>query len=143
MLGGVDCTPEIRQVLRDAGVVVAWVFGSRATGRATPSSDIDVAVCAEDGRAMGLLELSRLERALDTLLEGPADVTDFGTAPLELRARIVTEGRVLCSDDEPLRVRLTVDTQSRWEDLRPALREMDRAYLAAVADRPPAGGAGG
>lgn len=122
-------------MLRDAGVAVAWVFGSRATGRATATSDTDVAVCATGGRRLGLLELSRLERELDRLLPVPVDVTDFARAPLELRGRIVIEGRVLCSDDEPLRVRVTVDTQSRWEGLRPALREMDRAYLTALAGR--------
>ena len=48
---------------------------------------------------------------------------------------MVLTGVLLLSDDEPLRVRFVVDTQSRWEDLRPALEEGTRAYLAAVAAR--------
>lgn len=59
----------------------------------------------------------------------------FERAPPQLQARIVLEGRLLYSADEPLRVRTVVETQSRWEDVRPAVREMDRAYLEAVARR--------
>jgi predicted nucleotidyltransferase len=132
----VDCTPGIAAALREAGVAVAWLFGSRAAGTAQAGSDVDIAVHSARGLPPpGLLALSRLARALEPHLPGPADLTDFERAPLELRARIVLTGRVLHSDDEPLRVRVTVDTQSRWEDVRPALEKMDRAYLAAVAAR--------
>ncbi|CAN5208817.1 hypothetical protein BH20ACT8_BH20ACT8_02030 [soil metagenome] len=132
----VDCTPAIRQALGDAGVAVAWVFGSRVDGTAGPTSDTDVAVLSVAGRPpLGLLDLTRLARKLDPHLPGSVDLTVFERAPLELRARIVTQGRLLCSHDETLRVGVTVDTQSRWEDVRPALRAMDQSYLAAVAGR--------
>jgi predicted nucleotidyltransferase len=134
----VNGTPVISQTLRDAGAAVAWVFGSRGDGTGGPSSDVDIAVLSAAARPpLGLLELSGLARKLDPHLPGSVDLTVFERAPLELRARIVTQGRVLCSHDEPLRVRVTVDTQSRWEDVRPALHTMDQSYLAAVAERRP------
>lgn len=116
--------------------MVTWLFGSRATGLARPASDIDLAVLTADGQAsLGLLERAALAGELEELLAAPVDLVDFRTAPLELRARIVTTGQLLHSDDEALRVRTVVLTQSRWEDVRPAVREMDQAYLTAVSER--------
>ncbi|CAN5230222.1 hypothetical protein BH23ACT9_BH23ACT9_12440 [soil metagenome] len=138
-----DCTPALRQAFQDAGVSVAWLFGSRAQGTHRSGSDVDIAVHSMTGRPpLGLLALSRLARLLDPLLPGPADLVAFERASLEVRARIVMTGQVLCSDDESLRVRVTVNTQSRWEDVRPALAEMDRAYLKAVASRGQESGGG-
>lgn len=126
----------LTEPLRAAGVAVAWLFGSRATGRARPDSDTDIAVLAtQDRPPLGLLELSALEGQLAQALDGPVEVVDFARAPLELQARIVLEGQCVYSADEPLRVRTVVETQSRWEDVRQALEEMDRAYLTAVAER--------
>lgn len=115
---------------------MTWLFGSRATGHARPASDVDLAVLtADDETSLGLLGQAALAGELEDLFGVRVDVVDFRRAPLELRARIVTTGRLLQSDDEPLRVRTVVLTQSRWEDVRPAVREMDQAYLSAVARR--------
>lgn len=129
-------TPRFAQAPARSGVAVAWLFASGARNEDTEQSDLDVAVLARSGRQpLDLLEISELTGTLEALLGESVDVVAFERAPLQLRARIVLEGQVLYSQDEPLRVRTVVDTQSRWEDLRPALAEMDRAYLAAVARR--------
>lgn len=127
---------RVQTCLAHAGVAVAWLFGSRARGEVTARSDTDVAVLARVDRGpLSLLELSRLAGWLEDLLPPPVEVIAFELATIELRARVVIGGRTLVSLDEPLRVRTIVDVQSRWEDVRPALREMDEGYLAAVAAR--------
>ncbi len=127
---------RVQTCLAHAGVAVAWLFGSRARGEVTARSDTDVAVLARVDRGpLSLLELSRLAGWLEDLLPPPVEVIAFKCATIELRARVVIGGRTLVSLDEPLRVRTIVDVQSRWEDVRPALREMDEGYLAAVAAR--------
>jgi predicted nucleotidyltransferase len=125
---------EIQAVFREAGVAVAWLFGSRAGGRERPDSDSDVAVLAHPHRApLDLLELSRLTNRLHGRLPGEPDLVAFERAPLPLQARVILSGTVLFSDDEPLRVRTTVLVQSRWEDVRGPLEEMNRAFVAGVA----------
>lgn len=115
-------------------MAVAWVFGSRAAGTERPDSDVDIAILTRPDRPpLDLLKLSRLGNRLAALLPGEPDVVAFERAPLPLQARIVLEGIVLFSDDEPLRVSTTVLTQSRWEDVRGPLDEMDRAYIAGIA----------
>ena len=39
------------------------------------------------------------------------------------------------SADDVRRVRFTVDTLSRYFDVLPTIREQDRAYVAAIAER--------
>ncbi|MGQ0742732.1 MAG: type VII toxin-antitoxin system MntA family adenylyltransferase antitoxin [Acidimicrobiales bacterium] len=128
--------PEaVRLALRQAGVAVTWMFGSQVTGTAGPRSDIDLALLTADDRPpLDLLELSQLTGILEDLLPAAVDLVDFRRASLELQARIVLTGRVVLSDDEALRVQTVVLTQSRWEDVRPGLRVMDRAFLSAVAE---------
>ncbi len=131
-----EATDEVRAALRRAGAVVSWLFGSRAGGTAQPGSDVDVALLTPVGASpVALLDLADLAGVLEGLLGAPVDLVDSRRAPLELRARIVTTGRVLHSDDDVLRVRTVVITQSFWEDVRPGLAIMDRAYVAAVAER--------
>lgn len=130
--------PRVFAELRSAGVLAAWLFGSRARGDMGELSDVDLAVLRD--LPLPLLHEQRLVRALERLLGLPVDLVDFLAAPLELRARVVHEGRLLYSDDEPRRVAETVLVQSRWEDVRRALAEMDRAFLGRVAAGGLAGG---
>jgi predicted nucleotidyltransferase len=128
-------TDPMAEAFREAGVAVAWAFGSRVTGAARPDSDTDIAVLAHPGRApLDLLELSRLTNRLHRLGVQEPDLVAFERAPLPLQVRIVLAGTVVFSDDEPLRVRTTVLVQSRWEDVRGPLAEMDRAYIAGIAE---------
>lgn len=127
---------RVMEFLREAGVVVAWVFGSRSRGDARPDSDIDVAVLVEP--PIPLLVRERLCRRLAPELGAPVDLVDFLTAPLALQARIVREGSLLFSDDESRRVAEVVRVQGRWPDVQRSLREMDRGFLDNLA----AGGLG-
>ena len=121
--------------LREAGVVVAYLFGSRAAGRHRPDSDADVAVVLTDPSVdlPLVVEAQLAERLAQALGVARVDLTVAARAPLELRSRVVREGRVLFSDDEAARVRFEVDTQSRWFDVEPAYAEQTAAFLRRVA----------
>jgi len=110
-------------------VQLALVFGSRARGTATPTSDVDVAVGAP---SIDLLDLAALlSRA--TGLE--VDVVDLEHAGVPLLARIVREG-VLVHEARP-------GTAATWRaqalaDLEtdaPWFARMREAWLARVAAR--------
>jgi len=90
----------VAAVLDRAGIAAAWLFGSRAAGTNTDDSDADIAVLA--GRELGLLQqrrlADRLASALDVL---EVDLVVLDDATLELRGRVIQEGRLLFSADEP------------------------------------------
>ncbi len=78
-LAGVPCT--------------AWLFGSRATGRSVPWSDIDIAIeCSEDIGDQLSLARERLEESNVPLF---VDLVDLRDAPETLRRDVNEEGILL------------------------------------------------
>ena len=125
---------HVESILAKAGVVVAYLFGSRATERHRIDSDADIAVLL-DG-SMGLLDQEIVADRLARALEVPAvDLIILDTAPLELRGRVVQEGRVIFSADEPRRVAFEVATRSEYFDFLPVLEAHTRRYILQVAER--------
>jgi len=84
---------EIMQIAARHGATNVRVFGSVARGEARPDSDVDFLVNLEANRS--LLDLARLLRELQTLLNRPVDVvTEAGLRP-RLRPQVLKEARPL------------------------------------------------
>ena len=103
-------------------VLLAYVFGSRASGRAGPNSDYDVAVltCAalEPARRYGMAH------ELSLLLDGAVvDLVPLQRAPVELAYAVVAEGRRLFERDLTTRVEFEANVLSRYGDMLPVLRQ--------------------
>jgi uncharacterized protein len=124
-------TDAIAPALREAGVRAAYVFGSRAVATEREASDLDVAVLL--GRRVGLLEEQHLAAELEAIVGLPVDVVVLDEAVLELRGRVVQEGELVFSADEPARVAFEVRTRSEYLDFLPTLREHTRRYLEHAA----------
>ncbi len=124
----------VDQVLAAAGVQFAYLFGSRATGRHRPTSDADIAIMP--GRPLDLLSEAGLADRLAQALQVPAvDLVDLRRAPLRLRGRVLEEGRLLYSADEPGRVAFEVRTRSEYFDFLPTQRAHRDHFLRRVAVR--------
>jgi predicted nucleotidyltransferase len=84
-------TRETLRIARDNGVRDVRVFGSRARGDATTTSDLDLLVRMEPGRH--LLDLIGFKQGVEDLLGVRVDVvTDAALSPY-LRDRILAEAR--------------------------------------------------
>jgi predicted nucleotidyltransferase len=100
-------------------VIVAYLFGSRSRGTARPASDVDVAVLltAEADNRRRRLELgSRLGDAVDLVV--------LNDAPVALAYRVLRDGILLISNDEPARVRHWTRTVDRYLDTAPLRRAL-------------------
>jgi predicted nucleotidyltransferase len=120
----------IRRVLeRYPHIRLAILFGSFATGRIRPDSDLDVAVDA--GRPITVDEKMKLIEDLAIEIGRPIDLIDLHTAGEPLLGRIVTRGRRLIGDDTryaewirkhlfekadfmPYRSRILAERRQRW-----------------------------
>lgn len=80
---------RIRELARAHGVLEVRVFGSRATGVAQATSDLDLLVLMEDGRS--LWDLAAFRAALKDLLGCQVDVVTEGALSPYLRDRILAE----------------------------------------------------
>jgi uncharacterized protein len=103
-------------------VAAVYVFGSVARGTAGPGSDVDVAVLFNappphtlDG-ARFTLE-GDLERAMHT----PVDLVVLNDAPVDLRIRVLRDGRLLIDRDRSARIAFEVHTRNEFFDLEPML----------------------
>jgi len=122
----------VEQAMAGAAVRFAYLFGSRARGTATEHSDADVAIMPSTD--LSLRERARLATQLaEALGVADVDLLSLDRARLELRGRVVQEGRLIYSSDEPARVAFEVRTRSAYFDYLPTLRELQGAYLTHVA----------
>ena len=118
-------------------MVLAYLFGSVATGRAREGSDVDVAVVLEPSLPPErYLELSlELARRLSTASGvGGIEVVVLNDAPLPLRGRAVSERVVLLSRDEPFRVRFESRVLREFLDFQIHAAPMDLELLRATAE---------
>lgn len=115
-------------------MVFAYLFGSRATGTAHSDSDADIAIMID--RRIGLLERERLALDLAEALGSPeADVVVLAEADLELRGKIIQEGRVIFSSDDARRVAFEVETRTDYFDFLPHLQMQTAGFLHRIAER--------
>ncbi len=125
-------TSAVDRVLAEAGVRFAYLFGSRATRRHRPTSDADIAIMP--AQPLDLLAEAGLVDRLAQALEVPAvDLVDLRRAPLVVRGRVLQEGRLLYSTDEPARVAFEVRTRSEYFDFLPTQRALRDHFLRRVA----------
>ena len=81
----------VLRIARGYGVCDVRVFGSVLHGNDTDSRDVDLLVEVPDGTT--LLDMVRLQRALEAALGVPVDVLTAGDLPARIRDRVLGEAR--------------------------------------------------
>jgi len=127
-----DTTPGI---FSKHPVLFAYLYGSYATGIVHPFSDLDVGVYIEylpESRHLEL-ELS-LSLELDNVLDGAvaSEIRIINKLPLVILGNIVTEGVLIYSRDEILRVDFETSVRNSYFDFLPVIHRYNRAYLDRV-----------
>lgn len=126
------------RILDGQPVILAYLYGSSATGQTTPFSDVDLALVVDR-------DLSPLER-LKLLLRIQADLADdcdirnadvriINDAPLVFRGRVVCEGILVFASDESKRVAFETTTRMRYFDYLPVHRELQDAFFDNLRER--------
>jgi uncharacterized protein YutE (UPF0331/DUF86 family)/predicted nucleotidyltransferase len=84
---------RLRQALkRDENVLLAYLFGSRSKGKASPLSDYDLAILLKDSSLPAFAKvLSAISEAL-RVNEDKVDVLNLAKAPMYLKAKVLSEG---------------------------------------------------
>ena len=107
-------------LLRQPDIEFACVFGSVAEGRHTPTSDIDVAVAAQEPIAPR--RRLTLNDEITTATGRPVDLVDLHTAGPLLLTRALTRGKRIVMRDSAVLARLMVKMWYLNADLMPLLR---------------------
>lgn len=102
-------------------VRVAYLFGSYARGETGPLSDFDIAVLLDgllDKKETFDLRLRLINDISSILKTNKFDLVVMNNAPLSLNYNIISDGKILNSKDETLRVTFETQILSRYLDRR-------------------------
>ena len=99
-------------------VLFAYLFGSAATGRATPRSDVDIALFAAPGADGHTTQLSAARAAARHLGTDAIDVVLLNTAPISVAGRVLGSRHVLLDRDPFARHRYESATARLFQDFR-------------------------
>lgn len=128
---------SLRSALDREGVVAALLFGSRATGKATAASDVDLAVWLDpalDGDARLDLRLVLLGEASAATAPDEVDLVVMNDAPPLLQQRARETGRMLLERDPLNRIRLESRALVEFLDTQPLRDELARGSRHRIAE---------
>lgn len=108
----------------DRRAAAVYLFGSVAKDAAGPDSDIDIGVLYRTPPPptldAGPLDL---EAALERHLQHHVEVVVLNHAPVDLRARVLRDGRLVVDRDRSARIQFEVRTRNEAFDFEPVLHE--------------------
>ena len=107
---------EVAESLRKTdGVKAAYLFGSYATGKEKPYSDLDVCVITEPDVS------EKTKREILSNSSRNIDIKLFWSLPPSIRIRVIREGRPLFEKDRLLVHRAKTSAIRQYLDLKPLL----------------------
>jgi len=123
---------KVPSIFKNYPVLFAYLYGSYAAGAVHPFSDVDIAVYipGSDTKNSLKIELS-LSVEIDNLLCGKAqcDVRVINGLPLSFLGQILTEGILIYSRDEVVRVDFETSVRNTYFDFTPVLKLYRQEYL--------------
>lgn len=117
---------KIKKIFKeDKEVLLAYLFGSQASGLAFTSSDLDFAVLLKEGNTKYYLKKEKelTLKLLELSLGKEIDVVLLNVAGIELVYKVVTGGKLLLSRDDLLRVNFEEGAILDYFDIKPFLDE--------------------
>jgi predicted nucleotidyltransferase len=116
-------------------IAAAYIFGSVATGRTRPDSDVDIAVLLSQplpaSRALSY-RLKLMAEVGAALHRADVDLVLLNDAPPLLAHRVLSKGRLVFERSRSARVRFQVLTAGRYADVVP-MYETQIRYLKRQA----------
>lgn len=115
------------------GVAAAYLFGSQATGKARPDSDVDLGVLFTKApeRTLAGLNLD-LAGELELAVMRPVDLVVLNHAPVDLIHRVLRDGILVAEMDKSARIAFEVKARNEYFDLLPYLEQYRRAQKASA-----------
>ncbi len=118
-------------------VLVAYVYGSQATGQAGPLSDLDIAVLLAGEPSEAECFDARLEFVgglMSLLHTNDVDVAILNQVPLVLRYQVVRTGQVIFCRDRQAMIEFRVRTLNEYFDFKPLLDDYRRIFFKRILE---------
>jgi predicted nucleotidyltransferase len=124
----------IHKVLEQhSSIALAYLFGSTARSRTTMFSDVDIALVLFEN-SITPFERLRFELMIEDVLAADchlsnADVHVINDAPLIVKGQILTDGQLLFSRDEEMRITFETYTRLAYFDFQPVAESLRTAFF--------------
>ncbi len=125
---------SLKPIFKDYPYIAgAYVFGSYATGKEGPMSDVDIAVLLKDPHPKGrdlIHEMNYLAyRIEDALGAGEVDLIELNNQGLIFVHNVLKTGRLIYDADTDFRIKFVAKVISDYCDFEPTLRFMNNYYF--------------
>ncbi len=110
---------------------VILLYGSRASGRSGPGSDVDLAMLFGEAPRPGAFELARARTDLEAILGRDVDLVVLDEASPVLAMQVLRNGKVLVETDPDLLPIFTMQTTGAYFDLKRSRQPVEEALLAS------------
>jgi predicted nucleotidyltransferase len=126
---------KLQEPLHEYGVLIVYLFGSRANGTKTPSSDVDLGIVLrspppDDTRPL----YHNLYRLFSEIYcKSVIDIVFLQSAPISLQYSAIREGKVLFEEDPVSRADFEQAVISGYLDFKPVLEYFDQVSAERYA----------
>ncbi len=103
---------------RQPDVAVAFLFGSEASGRSLPGSDVDLALLFYPDKEPSPEQLPDIQDQLTALLKKEVDLVVLNRANPVIRMQILKKGKKIFQRDKKLYSDFFVRTINEYDDLK-------------------------
>ena len=113
-------------------ILFAYLYGSYAVGLIHPFSDLDIGIYIENLPASKHLELElSISLEIDSNMGGEvgSEVRIINNLPLVITGKIITDGVLIYSRNEVVRVDFETAVRSEYFDFLPVIHRYQRAYI--------------
>ena len=119
-------------------VLFAYLYGSYATGNVHPFSDLDIGIYTDE-----LSDIKYLELELSLSLEIDAkigngvktEVRVINNLPLLILGNIITEGSLIYSINENVRVDFETSVRLAYFDFLPVIKAYQNIYIDSITEK--------
>ena len=116
-------------------VLFAYLYGSYASGVVHPFSDLDIGIYIEKVPDRKYLELElSLSLEIDAGMETgiASEVRIINNLPLVILGKMITEGALIYSRDEVIRVDFETSVRSAYFDFLPVIIKYQNTYVDSI-----------
>lgn len=115
----------VSRLKKMSDIKAIYLFGSYATGKEKPISDIDLCVITEKN----ILRSKKLD--ILSCAGKDVEISLFHDLPISLKAKVFREGKLLFCRDKRLLIDLKLAAMKEYLDFKPVLDRFTRVYMGA------------
>lgn len=130
---------KLNAVFRNYSFIAsAYLFGSQATGKTGPISDVDIAVLLKEPRPKGrelMRQMNYLSFRIEEIFKKEVDVIEMNSQGLIFQHNVLRSGNLIYDADPLFRANYVSRLISSYCDFEPTIRFIKKFHLQGIKNR--------